>query len=275
MDWSVALLSQGIESTPVRDPEGWQLLIPTEHYSSALTILDTYQRENRRWLWRRRLRSSTFLFHWGALGWGTLILFVDVWSRIAGPAVRQAGLMNSAGVHDGEWWRLFTAVTLHADLAHLMANLTTGVLLLGLAMARWGAGTALLAAWLAGALGNLAGLLLHSGNYTGLGASGMVMGALGLLASSSWQDRNATQTSLGLVVRGLLGAILLFILIGVNPGSDVIAHLGGFVGGVAFGAAFNILPGRFLLHATTGLLAGAIAAAILVWTWALALFHKS
>jgi rhomboid protease GluP len=274
MDWSIALLSQGIESTPLNDPEGWFLLVPQEHYRDALTVLEIYQRENRRWIWRPSPRSPTLLFHWGALGWGALILFVDAWSRIAGPAIREAGLMNNAAVLQGEWWRLFTAITLHADLAHLMANLTTGVILLGLAMARWNAGTALLAAWCAGAFGNLAGLFLHPANHLGLGASGIVMGALGLLATASWRHHEPHVSTPGLLLRGLLGTVLLFILIGVNPSSDVVAHLGGFVGGLALGLLLGLLPERALHHPATSLLTGAITAATLVWTWALALFHQ-
>ena len=98
MDWSVALLSQGIESTPLHAPEGWLLLIPRDLYPQALTILEIYQRENRRWVWRPTLGSPALLFHWGALGWGVLILFIDVWSRIGGPAIREAGLMSSDAV---------------------------------------------------------------------------------------------------------------------------------------------------------------------------------
>jgi membrane associated rhomboid family serine protease len=274
MDWSVALLSQGIESTPIAEPEGWQLLVSQEHYVHARSVLDLYQRENRRWLWRPSPRSPALLFHWGALGWGALILFIDAWSRSAGSAIRDAGMMNGAAVFQGEWWRLFTAITLHADLAHLMANVTTGVILLGLAMARWSAGTALLAAWCAGALGNIAGLFLHPANIHGLGASGMVMGALGLLATASWQDRHTEPAAPGLLVRGLFGAILLFILIGVNPSSDVIAHLGGFVGGLILGALLGLLPRHALGHPLASLLAGAVAAASLVWTWSLALLHR-
>jgi rhomboid protease GluP len=274
MDWSVALLSQGIESIPLHAPEGWQLLVPRDLYPHALTILEIYQRENRRWVWRPSVGSPALLFHWGALGWGVLILFIDAWSRIGGPAIREAGLMSSDAVLRGEWWRLFTAITLHADLAHLMGNLTTGILLLGFAMARWSAGTALLAAWCAGAMGNLAGLLLHPQSHHGLGASGMVMGALGLLATASWQERHAPHAAPGLLARGVFGAVLLFILFGVNPSSDIIAHLGGFVGGLVFGTLFGLLPGRAGHHAPASLVTGAIAAGSLIWSWALALLHR-
>lgn len=43
----------------------------------------------------------------------------------------------------------------------------------------------LLAAYLAGVGGNLATWLVYGDNHRGLGASGMVMGALGLLAAQS------------------------------------------------------------------------------------------
>jgi len=52
------------------------------------------------------------------------------------PTLIEAGDMDSAKVLAGQWWRLFTAVTLHADLAHLMGNITFGVIMLGLAMPR-------------------------------------------------------------------------------------------------------------------------------------------
>jgi membrane associated rhomboid family serine protease len=274
MDWSVALLSQGIESVPVHEPDGWHLLVAQQSHSRALAVLDLYRRENRRWLWRPSPLSSTLLFHGGALVWGGLILFIDVWSRAAGPAIRDAGLMNSQAVQHGQWWRLFTATTLHADLAHLAGNLVSGTLLLGFAMARWNAGTVLLAVWFAGALGNLASLAFHSDPYLGLGASGMVMGALGLLATASWQDRTESYYPRRLLTRGLFAAALLFILLGVNPGSDVVAHLGGFVAGSLLGLGFASLPQRPLQHATTSLIAGVLTASCLIWTWSLALLHK-
>ena len=36
------------------------------------------------------------------------------------------GNAHSARILDGEWWRLVTALTLHADWLHLFSNLTLG-----------------------------------------------------------------------------------------------------------------------------------------------------
>ena len=93
--------------------------------------------------------------------------------------------MNSEAVSAGEWWRIFTAITLHSDASHLAANVSTGFLLLGLAMANYGPGIGLAAAYLAGAGGNFSGFFVYGKMHRSLGASGMVMGALGLLAAQT------------------------------------------------------------------------------------------
>ena len=90
----------------------------------------------------------------------------------------------------------FTAVMLHADTAHLISNVTIGALFLGFAMGSFGPGIALLAAFLAGAGGNLVDYWFYPSTHRGLGASGMVMGSLGLLTVYSfWRGRGTVYTS--------------------------------------------------------------------------------
>jgi membrane associated rhomboid family serine protease len=177
-------------------------------------------------------------------------------------------------VRAGQWWRLFTAVLLHSDLAHLLANVTTGVLLFGLALARFGAGCGLLSAYIAGALGNLAGLLLYGRPYTGLGASGMVMGALGLLtlhSAARWQSNPETARDL---MRGGLAGVLLFLILGVNPTSDVVAHVGGFLGGGFLGVLLSFLPVRILEDRRFAAVNWIVLLSLLALTGSLGLFHE-
>jgi rhomboid protease GluP len=271
-DWSLALVSQGIESTLLQDPaRGWLLVVAPERIVEAESILAIYRRENRRWVWRGPIRSSTVIFHWGALGWCFLVAFIEVWSRAGGEAVREAGLMQNAAVEAGEWWRLFTATTLHADLGHLMGNLCFGGILLGLAMARWGAGGALLAIWCAGALGNVAAFWVYDLGHRGLGASGMVMGALGLLAAAPWQRQAGDPIPWRDIIRGVVGGVMLFVLLGLNPASDTVAHLGGFVGGLVLGLIMAQVPQPVLLQGRVSLACGTAVALMLVWVWSLAL----
>src|SRR6185436_21179670 len=107
----------------------------------------------------------------------------------------------------------------------------TGLLLFGLAMGALGPGVGLLAALLAGAGGNLAGLLFYPEAHRGLGASGMVMGALGLLtAQSLWLLRTGLPGR-QIMARGLLGGFLLLVWFGFSPDPkvDVLAHITGFL----------------------------------------------
>ena len=69
--------------------------------------------------------------------------------------------------------------------AHLAMNLVFGLLFLGLVMGRYGPGIGMFAAYLAGVGGNLIAWWVYDETHRGLGASGVVMGALGLLAIQS------------------------------------------------------------------------------------------
>jgi membrane associated rhomboid family serine protease len=174
-------------------------------------------------------------------------------------------------VRHGQWWRIFTAVSLHADIAHLAGNVAIGVLLLGLAMGSFGPGMAVLAAYLAGAGGNLAGLLFAGPQHRSLGASGMVMGALGLLAGQSIAFLRRGDNPRRLVLRIVAGACLLLVLLGLDPHTDVLAHVGGFVSGAAFGAVLSISNGKLAQNELANRAAELICGAIVAGTWALAL----
>jgi membrane associated rhomboid family serine protease len=193
--------------------------------------------------------------HWGGIFVAVLLSLLHQMSA-SRPALREAWVMDSAAVRAGQWWRLFTAELLHADLAHLMANATSGILLFGLAMARFGPGLALLACFLAGAAGNIAGLALYTREYTGLGASGAVMGALGLLTFHTVAHWRKNPLAARDLIRGALAGVFLFLVLGVNPNSDVVAHLGGFVTGGMLGALLSFLPTAALeknsLQSTSG-----------------------
>jgi len=269
-DYSLVLLSQGIESTVLHDDAGWRLTLRPEEQERARSVLAQYRRENRGWAWREHLVETGAQLHGGAVLWCLFLAFFYWWAEIGGTGLKSCGQMSNEAVRAGEWWRLFTAMTLHADLGHLAANLTAGFLTLGLAMNRWGAGVALLAAWLAGALGNGADLLLYSETHRSLGASGMVMGGLGLLAVPPFRSVDPASSPRRSLVRGLLGGLLLFVLLGLNPASDVVAHTGGFVGGALLGFCLAALPQPAARHPVASLVSGAVLTGTVMLAWSLA-----
>ena len=164
------------------------------------------------------------------------------WAQGERPGMTEAGLLDARRVFEhGEWWRVWTALWLHADLGHLVANATSGFLVFSAVVTTFGlrASWGLIAA--AAIAGNLATVALYSGNdYRSLGASTAVFAALGLLVGRAvhvmsrsghphrWRTL-LTPLFAGLIVLGLYGAG------GVEV--DVLAHALGFGAGLLFGFA--------------------------------------
>lgn len=244
MDWSLVLVSQGIACGIGRDPGSgkWQVEVPAGEHPRALETLRLFNRESRRSRWEHPLPDSELNFHAGVLLWVLALSLVH-----AAGAHLSGGTFEFAAAARGEWWRALTAVWLHADLAHLASNAMMGTLFLGLAMARYGAGIASLTGLLGGAGANLLALrfrLDHPGY--GLGASGMVMAALGMMAVQALPLWRHGRRGTRVVLAGLAGGSFLFIQLGTSLTSDVLAHAGGFVIGIVLGGAWSLLPERWM-----------------------------
>jgi membrane associated rhomboid family serine protease len=270
MDWSLVLVSQGIETTidQAEDGSGWGLLVAGQEYGNAIKTIRQYHLENRGWPWQQAVFKPGILFDWGALAWALLVCLFFWLSTRAN--LLTAGVMDGTAVAHGQWWRLLTAMWLHADLAHLAANATIGLVLLGLAMGRYGTGAGLLAAYLAGASGNLVAGLISLQTHRSLGASGMVMGCLGLLAVQSFSLWRQTPHAPKFILSGICGGLMLFVLLALTPGTDVMAHLGGFVSGLVLGALMNLVP-AIAQKPKTNVLSGLLFALLVLVPWWLAL----
>ena len=275
MDWSLVLVSQGIEPVIEQTGHGWVLLVEPQDHSRALATLRQYQLENRRRFWRQELPWPEIAFHRGAIAWCLLLALFHGLNAVSGSLLESVGAMDRAAVTHGAWWRLFTATMLHFDLAHLMANLAIGFPVFGLAMGRYGPACALLAACLAGVGGNVAGLMFHTHAYHGLGASGTVMGGLGLLTVQSFSLRLRNPRAARYIIGGIFGGVMLFTLLGLDPASDVIAHLGGFVCGLVLGAALTAISQEKLLGPGADAVCGTILAGLIALTWTLGLRHAA
>jgi rhomboid protease GluP len=269
MEWSLVLASQDIEHAIEEGNGTFALVLGTEDEATAAAAIRAYEQENTT-VWRREVKWTGLLFDSRSAMWWVA---VALWFLVAEerPALKQAGTFASEQFKAGEWWRAFTAVTLHADLPHLALNCVTGFVLLGLAMGFYGAGRALLAAFVAGAAANATELFLRGEAFRSLGASGMVFGALGLLAAQSLVERHTSAREW--IGRGVLAASLLLVLLGLDVRSDILAHVLGFGFGLVIG-----LP----LCWTTGALRsrrwidrccvlGTVALVVLAWTLALRL----
>jgi membrane associated rhomboid family serine protease len=275
MDWSLVLASQGIEHSIDRDEvTGWMLAVAEADHEKALTQIRLYRLENRHWRWRQPVFQPGLFFDWSSVGWVVTNILFYWWSE-ARDDLRLAGMTDGTALAHGQWWRLFTATWLHADVAHLAMNMVFGFLFIGLVMGRYGPGVGLLAAYLTGVGGNLAAWLVYGANHRGLGASGVVMGAVGLVAVQSvalLKRRNAI--AFRLFASGIFAGVLLFALLGVTPGTDVVAHLGGFITGLLLGSLLALAP-RLTHLPRVNLVAGILFAALVIFPWwqSLAIYH--
>ena len=168
----------------------------------------------------------------------------------AGEAWLERGSAEGNAILHGAWWRTITALTLHADVSHLVANLATGLLFAAFVISRLGAGSAWLAILLSGAIGNTLNAWGYRGEYhASIGASTACFGALGILVGaeliSRWSEprqRSAWQLILPL---GAGLALLAYLGVGDEGKSiDYMAHGWGFAVGVAEGAALVALRAK-------------------------------
>lgn len=262
MDWSLVLASQSIEVEIATLPDRGRcaLLIGASDADRARRILRDYLRENQGWNLRMTLPGAPAVsLHWLGLMWVFLIALVHAGG---GPSIRRA-LFQSDAALSGQWWRPFTATWIHADIAHLGMNAFVGGPLLSLAMGRYGPGPALAGTLGAGALANVTAAALRSEPYVGLGASGAVMAAIGMLSANlvghwrhGWQ---ATRW----VAPTFMAAAVLFLHLGTGPQGDVLVHALGFAFGVPAGIVAALWPERHLRFLDTGgwTLAGIMAIA--------------
>lgn len=274
MDWSLVLISQSISSKPQVDPEGRHWLeVAEDEGARAEEILRLYREENRRWRWQRRIPTTPFVFHWGSLLWVALIVVLHL---VAEPRtfLHAAGVMRAEDVLKGDWWRPITAVTLHGDDAHLVSNAMFGFLFLGIAMGYWGVGLALLASLLAGVVGNFAGWIFYPATQSVVGASGMVMGAIGLLAVIPAPVSSLRRLTLQMLLRTITPAVFLFVMMGFAPGSDWIGHASGFIAGVIFGLVLFPLRRRPKLRERLSKPALLVAVLIFAVAWLGLVFRK-
>jgi membrane associated rhomboid family serine protease len=277
MDWSLVLVSQGIETWIERETETgrWLLVVPEAEQARAVEALQSYQLENRWPPWRRELPGVGLVFDLRCIGVLLFLALLFVLEGLDSRVFATGGAMDNRLVHAGEWWRIFTAVTLHADVAHLAANLSTGLVLLGLVMGAYGYGLGLLLSYLSGVAGFLGGCLLLPESYRSLGASGMLLGALGLLGSQWVGYMRHGFTTKEVAVRGVLSACLLLVLLGFGSGgnTDVLAHVTGFAAGLILGGIVSLLPRSVVEGVWANRLALLVTLVLVLGSWAIGLRH--
>lgn len=139
----------------------------------------------------------------------------------------------------GQWWRVFTAPLLHANLDHLIGNAIVfaiiGVMLEPKIGSRWFAGL-----FTVGGIGGaLASVILNEPGIPGVGASGAIMGVLGAAficgasARTGDKGKRMQKWALWLILPSLIPAA-------ADSHVDFAAHLGGVLSGIVMGVVLQM-----------------------------------
>jgi rhomboid protease GluP len=141
------------------------------------------------------------------------------------------GAKVNGRIADGELWRLVTPLFVHANGMHLLVNMYS-LSVLGPAIERlFGAPRLLVVYVLAGAAG--VELSLAFSAPPSVGASGAIFGLLGALGGVFFLHRRIFGQAGMVQLRHLALVAALNLILGMTPGIDNWAHLGGMLTGLA------------------------------------------
>ena len=270
----LVLTSLEIPHDVVRTDREWMVVVPQAFAERAKFELWQYEQENRAEPPRPPATPLKdydplpgILFYIGTIG-----LFAWLAGESAfGYDWLARGRIDGAALREGEWWRPFTALTLHLNLRHLVGNMGFGALFGYFAGRVAGSGVGWLTIVLSAALANVINAMLLDPSHRSIGASTAVFAALGLAAGFVWRGRLMAQDRWPYRWGPIVGGIALLAFTGTgSENTDVGAHLMGFVCGFAAGIA--LIRGAALLAVPLLQRAAAAAAIVLIAaSWAIAL----
>ncbi len=270
---ALVLAAKEIPHQLINDDSSCALVVPAQYSARAMQELLLYDDEN------PPIRPPPIkrIEHQNALP--GIIAYVAIVCIVTGMAGYSffgsnwfsAGRIDGELIRNGEFWRLFTALTLHASAKHLLGNIAFGVLFGLFAGRLLGSGIAWLAIILAAAAGNAANVLLLESTHRSIGASTAVFAALGLVAGYVWQGKLMAQDRWSYRYGPIVGGLALLMFTGTGgPNTDIGAHLLGFVMGFATGMLL-IKFGPVPKDRRAQILAGGAAATLILASWPIAL----
>jgi len=149
--------------------------------------------------------------------------------------VDMGALYGPLTVLKGQWWRLFTAMFLHAGMTHILMNMVS-LYIIGRGAEMYFDAKSYLSIYLfSGLLGGVVSLYMHPVSV-GIGASGAVFGVFGALAGFFLAHRERIGEHTKAFMKEFAIIIGINLVIGFSIESvDVSAHVGGLIIGFTGG----------------------------------------
>jgi Uncharacterized membrane protein (homolog of Drosophila rhomboid) len=236
-DFSLVLSSQKISHIVSQNELGpWEIHVHEANAHEAQNQIALYKQENPNWAQefialpalKPNLQPLCFL----------LIPVVCTFFQFNYPHIKDFGAADAARILKGEWFRLFTAQTLHSSNYHLVSNLLSGFFVFSLISARMPLSRIAPFIVLAAALANLETAFIMK-NYHSLGFSTTVFAGLGTLATL--EVRILTKENRWRRLVPWSAVFLLTVFLGVGDESSKVDIPGHFLG-LMMGAVVGFVP---------------------------------
>lgn len=272
---SLVLSSVGISHHFSQTPDNMVLIVATDDAPEAGAQIKAYFDENRNWPPRPVAQVDTFT---PLLQPPTLLLIgsLALLYTVTGPwAEHSPWFSHGAGnaeaiLQGGEYYRLITALTLHADAVHLLGNCLFGGFLFHFFCRLTGNGLGLFSMLLTATLANFINVALHGSNHLFVGFSTAVFAIIGMLAMISREHRTSKRYLQ--ILPFMAGAALLAMIGSSGERTDLGAHLFGLCCGLGSGWLLGrplLLQWRQSMLFQTTLFILSIVTIVLAWKVAL------
>jgi membrane associated rhomboid family serine protease len=268
--WALVLRAANIPSVIEFEKRSWVIKVSPLHEQRALQEIAAFMEENSDWPPFRpqkkipipvltKYQPPTILMM------GALVIFFVItgpWSD--GSVWFSEGAVSGKQILDnGQWYRLVTALTLHADVVHLFGNILIGGVMVHFLCRLFGNGLGWLLILASGTLGNLMNILLHGSSHNSVGFSTAVFGTIGIL--SGYQAASKKSATIKDILLPLAaGAGLLAFLGAGGPRTDLGAHFFGLLAGAVLGGLLVFLPSQQILIQKTSLQANLFIASLVI-----------
>jgi membrane associated rhomboid family serine protease len=277
--WSLVLGAVNIPSSIEFERRSWVIKVSPIHEQQALREIAAYMEENSDWPPYRPKKKDQLpvltkyqpptIMMMGAL----VILYIISGPWAAGSDWFSQGAVSGIQIlENGQWYRLVTALTLHADVVHLVGNVITGGVLVHFLCRLLGHGLGWFLILASGTLGNFINILMHGNTHNSVGFSTAIFGTIGIL--SGYQAVSKRSAALKEILLPLAaGAGLLAFLGAGGERTDLGAHFFGLLAGAGLGALLVFLPSQRILINKASLQTNLFIASLTIITlcWWLAL----
>ena len=162
-------------------------------------------------------------------------IFVASQLPIIGNIIYIGGMGINGEIANGDWWRFFTPMFLHAGIMHILFNMFC-LFVFGPELEKIIGKMRFLTLYLlSGIFANVATYFLHDWNYAHVGASGAIFGLFGAYGALVYYTKK-TMPQLRQMILPII--VISVIMTFIQPGINATGHIAGLIVGFLIGLSY-------------------------------------